>query len=308
MTTRNSAIPAASSALVAHNAASSEEHLPHPLQWDELALRLPPRREWIIEGWIPAGQTTLLSGRGGVGKTAVAQHIATCVALGRSYIDTVLTPGPVLMWAGEDDETELWRRQLPICDWLDSSVLDLTSRLYLHSYADDDMSLAAPVFGVMQPTPLMRRLREQVGDLRPRLVVLDNVSRIFGGAEQDRHQVMTFCAWLRAACSPAALLLLGHTAKPTESEYSGSTAWENAARARLLFGSRPPGATTDDGESEDESVRYLSRRKLNAPGGRLTHRLEWQDDVLMPAERVVTAGPKIAGRKSRRPETRRALL
>lgn len=261
-----------------------------------------------MEGWIPAAQTTLLSGRGGEGKTAIAQHIATCCALGRRYVDAVLTPGSVLMWAGEDDEAELWRRQVPICDWLGSSITDLTSRLYLYSWVDHDMSLAAPAFGVLQPTPLMTLLREQVGDLKPRLVILDNVSRIFGGQEQDRHHVMSFCAWLRAACAPAALLLLGHTAKPTESEYSGSTAWENAARARLFFSSRLPGSVADDDVEGDDSVRYLSRRKLNAPGGRLTHRLEWQDDVLVPTERVVAEGPSKAARRNKTVGSRYALL
>ena len=308
MTTNTPTISAAAPPVTSPGYTCHDPALPHPLRWDSLALHIPPRREWIMDGWIPAGQTTLLSGRGGEGKTAVAQHIATCVALGRSYIDAILTPGPVLMWAGEDDETELWRRQLPICDWLDSGIADLTSRLYLYSFADHDMSLAAPACGLLQQTPLMRTLREQVGDLAPRLVILDNVSRIFGGAEQDRHQVMSFCAWLRAACSPAALLLLGHTAKPAESEYSGSTAWENAVRARLLFGSRPPESASDDARNEDESIRYLSRRKFNSPGGRLTHRLEWKDDVLVPTERVVTEAPSRIGRKSRKLETRRALI
>jgi RecA-family ATPase len=308
MTANSSAISAAASVAACPVSPSCDPSLPHPLRWDDLAPRLPARREWVMEGWIPAAQTTLLSGRGGEGKTAIAQHIATCVALGRPYIDAILTPGPVLMWAGEDDAAELWRRQIPICSWLDSTISDLTSRLYLYSWADHDMSLATPAFGVLQPTRLMTLLREQVGDLKPRLVILDNVSRIFGGQEQDRHQVMSFCAWLRAACSPAALLLLGHTAKPTESEYSGSTAWENAVRARLLFGSKAPADMQPDEDDDPGAARYLSRRKLNAPGGRVTHLLEWQDDVLVPIERVTAGAPSKAGRKTKPVETRRALI
>jgi len=277
---------------------ASAARKPAPLRWDELALRTPPSREWIMDGWIPAGQTTLLSGRGGEGKTAVAQHIATCVALGRSYIDAILTAGPVLMWAGEDDEAELWRRQAAICAWLRVGLTELTERLFLYSFVDHDMSLCATAYGTLQPTPLMRHLAGQVRDLKPRLVILDNTSRIFGGQEQDRNHVMTFCAWLRAACSPAALLLLGHTAKPSESEYSGSTAWENAVRARLLFSSRPPDAESGSG-GEDESVRYISRRKLNAPGGRLTHRLTWQNDALVPAARAGLTPRSAAGREAR---------
>jgi len=277
--------------------------MPRLMRWDELALRLPPQRDWVVNGWIPSGQTTLLSGRGGEGKTALAQHLATCVALGHSYIDAIAQSGRVLMWAGEDDAAELWRREAAICAWLRVGLTELTERLFLYSWSDHDMSLAAQMYGSLQPTKLMKELREQVKDVKPRLVILDNISRIFAGAEQDRNQVMTFCAWLRAACSPAALLLLGHTAKPTDSEYSGSTAWENAVRARLLFSSRPPDSAEADKEGES-SARYISRRKLNAPGGRLTHRLEWQNDALVPVGREEKSSTRSVGRR----EARYALI
>lgn len=308
MKTDESTIPTQTTCMISAISDSAGVSAPQPLQWDDLALRLPPRRDWVMDGWIPAGQTTLLSGRGGKGKTAVAQHIATCVAFAHTYIDSIPVPGPVLMWAGEDDETELWRRQLPICDWLGIRVLDLTGKLHMYSFADNDMSLAETAFGTLRPTPLMRRLKDQVDDIKPRLVILDNVSRIFGGAEQDRHHVMTFCAWLRAACAPAAILLLGHTAKPTDSEYSGSTAWENAARSRLLFDTQLPGSPPVDDEGIDSSVRYLSRRKLNSPGGRLTQRLQWQDDVLVPVEIVKSEALTRRFQKGTLLETHRALI
>ena len=40
--------------------------------WEDV--RDPPPRDWIIPGWLPAGQLTLLTGEGGKGKSRLAQH------------------------------------------------------------------------------------------------------------------------------------------------------------------------------------------------------------------------------------------
>ena len=234
-----------------------------PISWSDLEGREPPAREWVIPHWIPASHTTLLAGRGGIGKTLLAQHIATTLALGHEYIEP-LEPRRVLMWAGEDDSAELWRRQIEISSWVGQPLSALTERFYLHSYAGLDITLLAPIYGELAPTPMLSQLHEQVGDYRPEVVILDNVARLFGGSENDRHAVTTFCALVQGACAPAAVVLLAHPAKAQGSEYSGSTAWEGAVRARLYLGDRPPDqdASDEDGPVA-EDVRYLCRRKAN---------------------------------------------
>jgi AAA domain len=253
-----------------------------PISWDSLEGLDPPPREWVIPRWIPAGHTTLLAGRGGIGKTLIAQHIATALALGHEYIEP-LTPRRVLMWAGEDDEAELWRRQLQISSWMGQPLSALTERFYLHSYAGADITLMAPVFGALTPTPMLTELREQVADYRAEVVILDNIARLFGGSENDRHAVTTFVALVQGACAPAGVLLLGHPAKAVGSEYSGSTAWEGAVRARLYLSDRAPDQDpADDDAPVDESVRYLARRKANY-SPRDIRRLTMADGVLIPA-------------------------
>jgi hypothetical protein len=252
-----------------------------PIAWDRLEGREPPAREWIIPHWIPAGHTTLLAGRGGIGKTLLAQHIGAALALGFEYIEP-LEPRRVLMWAGEDDEAELWRRQVNICSWMQKPLSALTERYYLHSYAGADITLMAPIFGALMSTPMLAELRRQVQDYRAEVVILDNIARLFGGSENDRHAVTTFCALVQGACAPAAVLLLAHPAKATGSEYSGSTAWEGAVRARLYLSDRPPDqGPVDDDAPIDDRVRYLSRRKANY-SARDIRKLAYADGVLIP--------------------------
>jgi hypothetical protein len=232
-----------------------------PIDWNALQGD-PPPREWVVPHWVPHGHTTLIAGRGGVGKTLIAQHVGTALALGAEYVEP-LDARRVLMWAGEDDEAELWRRQVQISSYFGQPLSALAGRFVLHSYAGRDITLAAPSFGVLAPTPLMDELRAQVGDYRAEVVFVDNAARVYGGSENDRHSVTTFLAWLQAACAPAAVVLLAHPAKAAGSEYSGSTAWEGAVRARLYLSDRPPDQEADEDAPIDDSVRYLARRKAN---------------------------------------------
>jgi len=262
------------------------------IRWPDLEGKTPPEREWVIPHWLPSGHVTLLTGRAGIGKTMLTQHIGTAVAHGVHYIEA-LTPRRVLMWAGEDDVNELWRRQIGISSYMEHSLSELADKFLLHSCSGSDITLASPVFGALTPTPMLTELREQVNDYKVELVILDNIARLFGGSENDRHAVTTFIAWVQGACAPAAVLLLGHPAKAVGSEFSGSTAWEGAVRARLYLSDRPPDAPAGDDERIDDSVRYLSRRKANYSELEL-RRLKIQAGVWMPE----TPEPKQTGRRS----------
>lgn len=250
-----------------------------PINWETLEGREPPAREWIIPHWLPSAHMTLLAGKGGIGKTLLAQHIGAALALGHEYIEP-LEQRRVLMWAGEDDQAELWRRQVEISSWMGQPLSALTERFYLHSYAGADITLMAPIYGELMATPMLSELREQVRDYRAEVVILDNIARLYGASENDRHAVTTFCAVVQGACAPAAVLLLGHPAKAAGSEYSGSTAWEGAVRARLYLGDRPPDQGDEDAPIDD-AVRYLARRKANYSALEL-RRLRLNGAVLVP--------------------------
>jgi hypothetical protein len=198
------------------------------------------------------------------------------------------------MWAGEDDEAELWRRQIPISHHFGSPLSALSERFWLHSYAGQDITLMAPIYGALQSTPMLSELIEQVRDYRAEFVILDNIARLFGGSENDRHAVTTFCALVHGACAPATVLLLGHPAKAQGSEFSGSTAWEGAVRARLYLNDRPPDIEDDDESPVDDAVRYLSRRKANYSALDM-RRLRLSDGVLIPDYVPTNRAPGVSG-------------
>lgn len=237
-----------------------------PLHWENLATQIPLPREWAINHWLGMGHVTLLAGAGGLGKTSVAQVLGSCVALGRDYLDTVPQERRVLMWAGEDDEDELWRRQLSIGAAIKAELPEFHDRFILHSYDGEDIELCCMRDGVFAASPMAKELAEQIGDYRAEVVILDNVARLYGCNENDRHQVTSFIAMLTQAARPtgAGVLLLGHPAKGPQSEYSGSTAWEGSVRSRLYLGRQLPGTEGEpDIDETDDGVRYLCRRKAN---------------------------------------------
>lgn len=235
------------------------------IDWAALAERgIPPDRAWLISHWLGKG-ATLLAGSGGVGKSLLAQTIATALALGVPFIDTITQPQRVLMWACEDDHDELWRRQVAICSLFGVSLGELAERLIIEPRLGLDNSLFVPIYGTPTWTPLKEELLAQVGDYKAEVLILDNIGQTYGCNENDRHAVTVYVNGCGSLASST--LLLGHPAKAAKSEFSGSTAWENAVRMRWYLGTTLPDQESEKGEDSveepDDSVRYLAKRKSN---------------------------------------------
>jgi hypothetical protein len=95
------------------------------INWAELEGREPPRREFIVENWLPTGVATSLYAPGGFGKTLLAKLLASCAATGKPFLGLPTKQVPVLALFCEDDDDELWRRQHRINGMLLLRMTDL---------------------------------------------------------------------------------------------------------------------------------------------------------------------------------------
>jgi RecA-family ATPase len=122
---------------------------------------------------------------------------------------------------------------------------------------------------------LFDHLAQAIAELKPGLVILDNIAQLFGGSENDRAHVTQFVNYLAriARDGDCAVVLLGHVAKAEGSEYSGSTAWDAAVRSRLLLAYEGQG---------DEKRLWLRKPKANYSENDAIE-LEWRDGILHAA-------------------------
>lgn len=252
------------------------------LDWITLSQREPPERHWAIRGWFGFGHTTLLVGHGGIGKTLIAQQIASCLAVGRQFIDEIENPYRVLMWACEDDHDELWRRQIAISHWMRMGIDEYAGNLQIIPRHGLDNALCAMNYGKLAYTPTIALLEEQARDTHAQIVILDNAAQLYGGPENDRHCVTAFLNALAGALPGMGVMLLAHPSRGLNSEFSGSSAWENVARTRLYLGATLPGEAKP--AEDEENIRYLARRKANYANTRDWKRCQYRDGVLIPEE------------------------
>lgn len=238
-----------------------------PMRWTELCDKEPPARAWVVSHWLSQG-VTLFAGKGGIGKTLVAQTLATALALGKNYVGAITAPKRVLFWACEDDHDELWRRQLAICQFFGASLSDLDGRLWIEPRLGCDNTLFYAEFGAPKWSGQHGELVAQVNDYQADVTFVDNVGQTFGGRENDRHHVTSFVNGLAglAGGRPHSTVLLAHPGKDEASEFSGSTAWENAVRMRWYLGMKLPdqdGGDADSDAEDDSDTRYIAKRKTN---------------------------------------------
>jgi AAA domain len=259
--------------------AGSAKATPAPTPWTDdikpidlpgMSGRYAPPRRFVAKGWIPRGCVTSLYGCGGIGKSLLAQLLGTAVSLGRHWLGIETEKCRVLALFCEDDSAELWRRQERINETLAVGMGELGD--FLPDARTGAENVLAHGQGVLQTTELFDHLAQAIAELRPGLVILDNIAQMFAGNENDRAHVTQFVNRLArlARDGDCAVVLLGHVAKAEGSAYSGSTAWDAAVRSRLLL--------SYEGDGDDRRL-WLRQPKSNySENGALE--LEWRDGML----------------------------
>lgn len=279
-----------------------------PMDWDDLCEKSPPMRQWRISHWLTAGPT-LLAGPGAVGKTMLAQTIATALALGMRFLDDVHEACTVLMWACEDDHDELWRRQSSICKFFGVSMRDLKGKLIIEPRLGRDNTLFSTVYGAPAWTPLRDELKSQIADYGATILFLDNIGQTFGGKENDRHHVTSFVNGMAGLSQMPGFtpIIMGHPAKAADSEFSGSTAWENAVRMRWFMSSTLPDLEGGAPAQADPNVRYLMKRKTNYTV-KDYRKLVYKSGLFIPEDEPGAISARYGGAFDRRSEADKCVL
>ena len=226
--------------------------LPERSNWSDA----PPRRKWLINGWLSRGRIALLSGRGAVGKSKLGIQLCHAIAAERSGQDgnrRWFEGGPeinigeehVAFATWEDDADEIMRRMLdhPVYAHGNAAAAlnaDLADRLHVFDLAGQGPLWEQCDRGHGRPTETGMALRLRCEAVGARLLVIDPLAAAYADSEISRGAVRAFIgswdAWGREA--DCTVFIVGHPPKGNagdDARYSGSTDWRNGVRPFMFL-------------------------------------------------------------------------
>jgi RecA-family ATPase len=263
-------------------------HPPAGLQWLDMSSwdgQPLPERLWAIKDRVPLNQTGLFSGEGGTGKSIIELMKDVAHVTGKEWLGSLPEIGPAFYIGAEDDENEIHIRLAAIASHYGTTFQELVrGGFHVLCLLGTDATLCAETRGgKVETTTLYKRLYEAAGDLKPKNISIDTLSRAFAGNEIDRSQVYAFAMHMQALAKVASgsVTVLSHPSLAgiaSGSGISGSTAWHGAFRFRqYLRGIKP-----DNGEQPDNDLRQLEFKKNQyGPIGE-TIALRYQHGLFLP--------------------------
>jgi RecA-family ATPase len=231
-------------------------------KWDSESV---PKRKWAIRDRVPLNQAGLFSGEGGTGKSIIELTKNVAHVLGKDWLGSLPEMGPAFYLGAEDDVDELHIRLAAIASHYGATFKEIIEGgLHVLCLLGQDATLCAAngKSGKVETTALYKQIYEAAGDIKPKNISIDTLSRAFAGNEIDRTQVYGFASHMQALAMVASgsVTVLSHPSLAgisSGSGISGSTAWHGAFRFRqYLTGVKP-----DGGEQPDGDLRQLEFKK-----------------------------------------------
>ena len=251
-----------------------------------------PERKWAIKDRVPLNQAGLFSGEGGTGKSIIELTKNVAHVAGKDWLGSLPEPGPTFYLGAEDEADELRRRLSAIALHYGVTFADLImGGLHVVCLLGKDATLcaASPKSGKVETTALYKQIYEAAGDIKPKNISVDTLSRAFAGNEIDRVQVYAFAMRMQALAMVAggSVTVLSHPSLAgiaSGSGISGSTAWHGAFRFRQYL----KGAKQETGEQPDGDLRELQFKKNQyGPTGE-TIVLRYQRGLFLPEHGLST--------------------
>jgi hypothetical protein len=198
--------------------------------WDDEPV---PERKWAIRDCVPLYQAGLFSGEGGTGKSILELTKDVAHVTGKDWLGLLPEPGPAIYVGAEDSEDEIHIRLAAIAKHYGVNFKELVEGgLHVLCFLGEDATLCAVnngKSGKIEATKLYRQLYEMAGDIKPKNISIDTLSRAFAGNEIDRVQVYAFanCMQALAMVTDGSVTVLSHPSLQgmnSGSGLSGSTA------------------------------------------------------------------------------------
>ncbi len=260
-----------------------------------------PQREWAIRDRVPLNQAGLFSGEGGTGKSIIELTKNVAHVTGKEWLGSMPEPGPAFSIGAEDDEKEIHIRLVAIVRHYGVTFKELVEGgLHVLCLLGKDATLCAAngKSGRVETTKLYRQIYEAAGDIKPKNISIDTLSRAFAGSEIERAQVYQFANHMQALAKVASgsVTVLSHPSLQgiqSGSGISGSTAWHGAFRFRQFL----TGVKAEAGEQPDNDLRQLEFKKNQY--GRLgeTIVVRYQNGLFLPEDGI--SGLDKAAREAR---------
>jgi RecA-family ATPase len=262
---------------------------PVPLHWVDMSRwdhEPVPQRRWAIHDRVPLNQAGLFSGEGGTGKSIIELTKDIAHVAGKDWFGSMPELGPAFYIGAEDEEDELHRRLAAIAEHYQVTFQELIDGgFHILCLLGQDATLCAATgkSGKVEVTGLYDQLYEAAGDIKPKNISIDTLSRAFAGSEIDRAQVYAFAMHMQALAMTAggSVTVLSHPSLAgiaSGSGISGSTAWHGAFRFRQFL----KGVKPDNGEQPDNDLRELEFKKNQYGPTAETIVLRYQRGLFLP--------------------------
>lgn len=233
---------------------------------DYLALPI-HEQPWIVKPLIPVNGMICLHGHAKTRKSFLAIQLARDICNGEKFLGFETRTGNVL-YIQVDTPRALW--QLRFKD-LETNAFGLSAEGKKRFYLADTESAPFP-FHVTTPQ-VSQWLRNQVELVKPDLVIIDVIRKIFAGNDNDSDVLEQVLSAAKHACNPAAVLMIAHSKKAKEGfdsgtigEIRGSSAqgasYDTIMRLQKASKNRGPLLTIEGRATEDTEIRLKNRADL----------------------------------------------